>query len=689
MAQAAIKFPPEELDYIEFTGGLDVVTPPLKIPTGYVRAAMNYEIDINGGYTGVTGYERYDGRVRPSDATYAILNATITGAFAVGDTLTGLTSGATSVIAAATAGYFVITKITGTYQAAEELQIAAVTIATATGAQTVSGASTAKLHAQYKNAAADIYRLDIAAVPGSGPVLGVVQYNDIVYAIRNNAGGTAAVLHKATASGWSAVSLGRELSFTSGGTYVISEGDTITGATSGATAVITRVVLESGTFAAGTAAGRLIFASQTGTFQSEDLDVGANLNVSTITGDSTAITLTAGGRYEFDIKNFGGQLDTKRVYGCSGVHRGSEFDGTVYVPISTGMNPDTPSHVSVHKKHLMFSFKSSLQHSGIGTPYIWTPISGALELAVGDTINALLRLAGAETGGGSLAVLTKDSTSILYGSSPSDWNLVNYNDELGAIQHTAQNIESKSLMFDVRGLTSLATTANYGNFASATLSQRVQTWLRDKRNITKSSCVNRDKSQYRLFFSDKYALYVTFNAGKIRGMMPIRLDHSVDCIWSGEKIDGTEEIYFGSSDGFVYQMEKGTSFDGADISGYLHLAWNSQKNVRQNKRYKRVMFEISGDGYAEFNFRYELGYKKSDISQPIDVQNAVDFSPVFWDTFIWDQFTWDGSELQPSSMSMEASAENVSLIIANNADYFSPMSFSGAILHFIRRRGLK
>jgi len=258
--------------------------------------------------------------------------------------------------------------------------------------------------------------------------------------------------------------------------------------------------------------------------------------------------------------------------------------------------------------------------------------AGAAELAVGDTITALLRLAGAETNGGSLALLTKDSTSILYGNSSSDWNLVNYNDEQGAIQYTAQNIEGKSLMFDVRGLTSLATTANYGNFASATLSQRVQTWLKAKRNIAKSSCVSRDKSQYRLFFTDKYALYVTFNAGKIRGMMPIRLDHSVDCIWSGEKIDGTEEIYFGSSDGFVYQMEKGTSFDGSDISGYLHLAWNSQKNVRQNKRYKRVMFEISGDGYAEFNFRYELGYKKPEISQAVNRLSVMDFAPLFWDS---------------------------------------------------------
>ena len=48
---------------------------------------------------------------------------------------------------------------------------------------------------------------------------------------------------------------GKTVTFTSGGTYEIKPGDTITGATSAATAVVMGVRLTSGTFAAGTAAG--------------------------------------------------------------------------------------------------------------------------------------------------------------------------------------------------------------------------------------------------------------------------------------------------------------------------------------------------------------------------------------------------------------------------------------------------
>ncbi|ESZ60653.1 hypothetical protein NL532_24080 [Mesorhizobium sp. C120A] len=61
--------------------------------------------------------------------------------------------------------------------------------------------------------------------------------------------------------------------FSSGGTNVISAGDKIKGATSGATAVVEEVLIASGTFAAGTAAGFFTVqeGSLVGTFQSENV----------------------------------------------------------------------------------------------------------------------------------------------------------------------------------------------------------------------------------------------------------------------------------------------------------------------------------------------------------------------------------------------------------------------------------
>lgn len=79
----------------------------------------------------------------------------------------------------------------------------------------------------------------------------------------------------------------RRLTFTSGGTTAIAVGNTITGATSTATAKVMSVELSSGAWADGDAAGEFIIESQDGTFQSENLNVGATLNLATIAANSS------------------------------------------------------------------------------------------------------------------------------------------------------------------------------------------------------------------------------------------------------------------------------------------------------------------------------------------------------------------------------------------------------------------
>lgn len=75
--------------------------------------------------------------------------------------------------------------------------------------------------------------------------------------------------------------------FTSGGTYRIKAGDTITGHTSSATGYVENVSVSTGTWGAGTAAGNITIRRKSGTFQAENIDVGTNLNVATTTGSLT------------------------------------------------------------------------------------------------------------------------------------------------------------------------------------------------------------------------------------------------------------------------------------------------------------------------------------------------------------------------------------------------------------------
>jgi hypothetical protein len=75
--------------------------------------------------------------------------------------------------------------------------------------------------------------------------------------------------------------------FSGGGTTEIVAGDTITGATSGAKAVVKEVLEYSGTWAGGDAAGFFVLleGTLTGTFGSENVFVGTGTNDATVTAN--------------------------------------------------------------------------------------------------------------------------------------------------------------------------------------------------------------------------------------------------------------------------------------------------------------------------------------------------------------------------------------------------------------------
>lgn len=682
---AALGSTPVVPEAIVMAGGLDQITPTYQRKPGFCRTAQNFWQDLNGGYTRIPGYERYDGQAKPSAAAYTILVATITGSPALGNTLTGVTSAATGVIIALPGSAFVLTKVSGTFVSGETLNIGGSPVATATADPAPSSATTVQLHAQYRNLAADEYRDDIAAVPGEGEILGVWMFNDVVYAFRDAAGGATAEMYKSTSSGWSKVNFEYEVTYTAGsGAATIVDGGTLT--QGGVTATIRRVLVRTGTLAGGTAAGTLVISVPAGgNFAAGAATVGAG--TLTLSGAQTAITLLPGGRYEFITTNFGGSITSKRMYGCDGVNRAFEFDGSYFVPIPTGMTTDTPAHIGENKKHLFLSFGSSVQHSSTGAPYGWTPVTGAAELGMGDTVTGFAKQPGSEASG-AFAIFTRNRMSILYGNSSSDWNLVGYREEVGAFAYTIQDVGS-TMFLDDRGITDLSTSQAFGNFAHNAISNAVRTSINEWRTLATASCISRDQSQYRLFFSNKYALYVTAVGRKITGIMPILFTDTVRCAVSLEMNDGSEAMFFGSDDGWVFQLDKGTSFDGDAIDSYIDLSYAFQGRPRINKRYRNLTTEVDGDGYAEVQVGYSLGYGSTDISQPADQSRTVDFSPTFWDDFTWDTFYWDGVSLLPDTVSIEGEAENISLSYRSNDDYFEPFTITTAVLHYTPRRRLR
>lgn len=675
---------------IAFAGGLDLVTPSLALQPGALRDCLNFECSQSGGYSRVEGYERVDGRPLPSAALYQIVQVTsFTNVPSVGQTLTQATSGATGVIIAVVqtpTPHVVVTKVTGTLDYTHNISVGATPIGTATS-PTVSASPL--LMAQYLNAAADVYRADITAVPGSGSVLGVVGMTiagvDSLYAFRANAGGTAVDIYKASSIGWVLVALFKTVSFTAGGTAVPADGETLT--QGGVTATIKRVAWASGAWA-GTAAGKFVITTPSG----GNFAAGAATTTSgatvTLSGVQTSIVLAPGGRFEFTKYNFAGQAATRRVYGCDGVNKCFEFDGTTLAPITTGLTVDAPSHILAHKGYLVISYGSSILGSAPGQPFKWSAVDGAWEIATGDVVNGLLTMPGSQATA-TLAVFLRGDTAVLYGNDPTTFNYVEFNSGVGALPYSAQNLFD-SFVFDDFGVISLRTSQNYGNFLPASLSKNILPFVRQKRSRLIASSLSRSKGQYRAWFSDGFGLWVTMVNQQYLGSTLVLFPNPVTCAEDTDNASGGMDNYFGSTNGFVYKLESGTSFDGAEIDAFITCAWDALKSPRVLKRFRAASVEMQGQSYAEIQFGYQLGYGSPLIGQPTPVPYPTGFSsPPQWDSFVWDNFVWDGQTLFPTDVDMVGTAENVQVTIRSGTDYIAAFNVNSLIYHWSSRRGIR
>lgn len=677
-----ISMPQVQYELIALEGGLNQISPTLAMSSGACKNASNFECLELGGYGRIGGYERYNGKPSPSSAAHATLYvASYTNIPAIGQTITNAAATATGVLIAVEGAYMVFTKSTGSFTVGDVLKVGATVIGTLISP---TSAISSPNNARYANLAANAYRTDIAKPTGSGAIRGGFIYNDLNYCVRDNAGATASNLYVESASGWQQVTLFNEISFTNGAVAVPANGATLT--QGAVTATLKRAVKQSGEWT-GAATGRLIITNPTGgnfVAGAATLTGGVTL---TLSGAQTAITLLPGGKGETSEANFSGQLSARRVYYADGVNRMFEFDGETVVPLATGVTPDMPKHVTVFKNHLFCSVQSSVFNSAIGDPYNWTALKGAAELACGDTVTNFLIQPGSQTAG-AMSIHARNTTFLLYGTSAANWNLVAYNNGVGALDYTAQNL-SQSYVMDDRGVISLTSSLNFGNFDNATITNLIRPFISEKRTKISCSSLDRAKGQYRVFFTDGSGLYITILGNEVKGCMPIFFPVAANVAWEGTLSNGELVKYFGGSDGHVHELDKGTSFDGEKINAFITLNWNSVKNSRLLKRYRRASIEAASDGYTEVSFGYALGYGNTDIPQGVSIGYPMPFSPAYWDNFTWDNFTWDGKTLFPTECELSGTAENIQITLGSDSAEFQSYAINSVILHYSTRRGLR
>lgn len=664
-----------ESEFFAFQGGLVTETPALRIPAGSAINSLNYEPSSNGGYTRMKGYERFSGQTSPSGAGYQAIQCTLTVTPASGDLVT--IGAATGLFVYAVTGGCVLARVTGTIPASTSMTVGGSPVGTTAATLLIPAATTALIESQYLVDAADVVRALIVKPTGSGAIRGVCYYGGALYCFRDNAGGTAGGMWKSTTSGWTAVALNEEVSFSNANTSV-GDGDVLT--QGGVTASILRIVVETGSLASGVNTGRLIISGRMGGNLSAAAATSTGGGNLTLSGVQTAITLPPGGRYQFDIYNFYGQLSSIRMYGCNGVGRAFEFDGTVFVPLRTGAAVDTPSFIKAHRKYLYIAQGSSLINGSVGNPYRWQASEGGVENAVGDTITGLVTMRGE-----SLGILCRNSSFALVGSSVADWVTQGIAPDVGAVPYTVASM-SDTYMLDDRGVTSVSAVQEYGNFGDATLSENIQRTVDGIRTKVIGAYVSRQKSMYTLLLNDGGTLMMGTNKRKVVGFLEGKLSFNPSCVWSSEDETGVERIFMGSDDGQVYEMDKGSTFDGAAIEAFMKLYYYNSKSPRVRKRYRKLILEMTAILYA--NIRFKADYTYGDVN--IEATNAQSFEMVGsggnWGFANWDEFFWDAQDITQPELSMEGTGLNISLSFYSNTKLDFGHTLQGAVMHYTPRR---
>lgn len=685
-------------DYYAFDGGLNLEDPPSEVKPGELLGVMNYEPGVRGGYRRWDGYERFDGHASPFNTPYLSLATAEDYQPGEGEAVTEQGTGASGIVAYVdTANHvLVLVFVTGHFLGNGSTLTSVAGTATSVGTPYLSSGTTTQRTTEY-GLQKYLYLQDaIGPVGGalsSGAVLGVAPYLDAVYAFRNNLAGTAAEMWKSTPAGWAKIDLGIKVRFDTGiyahSMLAPAEGKVLTGATSGATMTLKRVATTLGTWGTD-AAGFFIVSAITGTPTAGEVLQVDGEDAMTYRSHAAQM-LQPGGQYRFRTYNFNAVQTPEtgfRLYGVNGVDRGFEYDrvGDTFVQIETGMATDTPTHLEVHASYLFYAFRGgSLQNSGYQLPLNWSVVYGANERSVGEDVTFLR-----EDVSQTLVIGTRRRVWILTGISTELFQIKVYSANTGSVENTDENL-GKILFMEDRGFTTAAASAQYGNFESASISDRILTLVVHLLNddVPVGAVVTRKKNLYRLVFATGFVLCVNMNAsGKPSGWTSGSLPTKPSGFWGGyTQALGSgvqvERCFLGGENGYVYEMDTGNSFDGENLPHFLRLAYDNSRSPDVFKRYRRMQVDLSPEGPLSLSMSvdYDYGNRSGQANQPLDFNG----NGGFWDVALWDQFNWDGAQYAQAIMKIEGEGYNIGMFFAGNSNTDAAATLYGVSLQWSQR----
>lgn len=409
-----------------------------------------------------------------------------------------------------------------------------------------------------------------------------------------------------------------------------------------------------------------------------------------------SIAYAPGANFRFANHNFYAQASGERMYGVSGADYGFEFDGTLFTPMMSGVETDRPIFLAAHQDHMFLGYPGgSVIASSIGEPTVYEAVTGAAEFGTGAEITGMV--SGYRN---TLFVMGANQTVSLTGTSAADWRMDVIDAESGALENTFQLFDEPT-GYDDRGIRGVMATDVYGDFAVAAFSERIRPLLDYKRSSgakPTASMVVRQKSQYRLWFDDGDCIVmslVTSERGQVfRNFSVSRFDldfnpapgsrlYYVTRACSVEDADGRERLFAAmQADGYVYEMDRGVSFDGAEITAILQLPSNDLGRPANIKRFRKILVECKAEESAEIyvSSHYHDG---TDYTPKPGTPSELGLDAGFWDVSRWGRFAWGaGGTANLAEARLGGRGRNIAPIILSKSAESKPHTVTGVTVLF-------
>jgi hypothetical protein len=393
----------------------------------------------------------------------------------------------------------------------------------------------------------------------------------------------------------------------------------------------------------------------------------------------------ANGKYEFEPHNFTGGIGRYRVYGCDGVNPAFEYDITynAIVPIYTDQAnkaTDIPTFISIYRNHLFLAFaRGIIRNSEPGDPFLWDAAAGTLEIAVGATPT------GFDSTAKALLIGTDRFTQALTGTVASTFVLDIASQNAGARAYTMAHIGTTHMLGD-RGIQSVTRTDTYGSFADATISRIVQPVLNQLIDTVVANTIVLKNNIYKIFTASGEGLAATFQEGQVTGFVPFDLGIAVNTVSNANDETGAERILIGSGTGFVYEMERGRSFDGAVKPSWLRTAYAYLETPNFRKRFMRASVGVIISGRATVNIDADYSLGSVDVLNTRTIGAVIYGQDGTFDVGKFDTAIFDGKLVSTAYLDLNGTGDSISLIINHSSAKDDIFSLKDILYTYKRRR---